>query len=180
MRRRHVLLVGASLALMALTSMPACDCGREDDDPVYWAGGTTHGYTYESTGLHDTWLHFPGGRRYRLLHELRATPISVSVYLAFVQHPLPEDAGGNISAATGNVALIEAVTDEYIQVRNDSCSNYYVRVVAEVDPDAVGAGGAAGGGSDEIAGAGAGGAAGIEDVAAGSGTAGTATAGGGG
>ena len=177
MRRRHVLLAGVSLSLMALTSVPACDCGREDDEPVYYAGGLTHGYTYESSELHGTWLHFPGGRRYRLVHELPSAPISVSVYLAFVEDPLPEGDSGNISAATGNVALIEAVTDEYVQVRNDSCSNYYVRVVAEVDPETVGLGGGGGeGGASQVsAGTSAGGAAGIDGAA---GATGTSTAGG--
>ena len=138
MRRvRQLEAATAALAALALLCQPGCDCGREGIDPVYYAGGITSGNRYESSSLYGTWLHFPGGRRYRLLHELPSAPTDVSVYIAFREDPLP----GNVSRATGNVALIEAATDEYVQVRNDTCSEYYVRVVAEVGAGSGGAGG---------------------------------------
>ena len=132
-----------------------CDCGREEGDPVYYAGGRTDptGTRYESTPLYGTWLHFPGGRRYRLRHSLVDAPSEVLVYLAFREDPLREGEPGNVSLAAGNAALIEAAEEDFIQVRNDTCSEYYLRVTAEVT---WGAGGEAGAGG----GAGSGGAAG--------------------
>jgi hypothetical protein len=135
----------AALGLLALTCTLSCDCGREDGDPVYYAGGITSDTRYESSELYGTWLHFPGGRRYRLLHGLGEAPTDVTVYLAFREDPLRENATGNVSTATGNVALIEAVTDEHVQVRNDTCSEYFVRVVAEVGSGSTLSSGGAGG-----------------------------------
>ena len=139
-------LVLTATTLLALLSLPSCDCGRESGDPpVTYAGGVTELNHYESSGLYETWLHFPAGRRYRLLHDLPAAPDLVLVYLAFREDPLREDEPGNITASSGNAALVEAVREDHVQIRNDTCSEYYVRVVAEVTsssaPAAAGAGG---------------------------------------
>ena len=137
--------------LLGLLSVPSCDCGREGGDPVVYAGGDTTGPRYVSSELYGTWLHFPAGRRYQLLHELPEPPSDVLVYLAFREDALREDDAGNISPSSGNAALVEAVEDDYIQVRNDTCSEYWVRVVAEVAPSSSeedeGGGGSAGGGA---------------------------------
>ena len=131
---------------------------------MIYAGGRTiengYAYTYESSGLYETWLHFPAGRRYQLLHALPAPPSQVLVYLAFVEHPLHEDEPGNISASSGNAALVEAMREDFIQVRNDTCSEYFVRVVAEANAPITAAAGAAGGPAVGAAGAGAAGSAG--------------------
>jgi hypothetical protein len=139
-------LGGALLAVaLGAASLSACDCGRESGDPVLYAGGTRNAARtrYASSELHGIWLHFPAGRRYRLYHGLGAVPDDVFVYLAFREDPLRLGETGNISPAVGNVALVEAVEREYVQVRNDTCSEFYVRVVVEVaSPPADGAGGA--------------------------------------
>jgi hypothetical protein len=138
----------ALLAVMWLGGwgLIGCDCGREGGDPVQYAGGSTVGNRYESSELYGTWLHYPAGRRYQLIHSLPQPPDEVLIYLGFREHPLQADAGGNISPSAGNAALIEAVEDDFIQIRNDTCSEYYVRVVAVAHPDPSATGGGAGGG----------------------------------
>ena len=155
--RLRRLAIAAIVGIGAL-GLSACDCGRESGDPVYYAGGTTVGSRYESSELYGTWLHYPAGRRYRLAHSLPQPPDEILIYLGFKEHPLRPDAGGNISPSAGNVALIEAVEDDTIQIRNDTCSEYYVRVVAVAHPDSSDANGGAGGSGAAAGGAGAGGA----------------------
>jgi hypothetical protein len=128
-------LQGALLgALLGAAALAACDCGRESGEPVYYAGGIRDAALtwYESSDLYGTWLHFPAGRRYRLVHGLVAAPDEVLLYLAFREDPLREGETGNITPASGNAALVEAVEEDYVQVRNDTCSEYYLRVVARV------------------------------------------------
>ncbi len=151
---RPALLAVVWLGALSLTG---CDCGREGGDPVEYAGGSTVGTRYESSELYGTWLHYPAGRRYRLHHSLPNPPDEILIYLGFNPHPLQEGDTGNISPSAGNVALIEAVEDDTIQIRNDTCSEYYVRVVAVSHPDSNDSSGGAGGGSGVAGAAGAGG-----------------------
>lgn len=121
---------GTSLALhlplaAALTvGLVGCDCNKESGEPIVWLDGLTDGTQYQSTALDERWLAFPGGRRYRLVHGLGRIPHEVHAYLAF------DDTPQDFSAATGNSALFEEVTAEYLDIHNDACPDYYVRVVA--------------------------------------------------
>jgi len=124
------------LIMVGCLKVAGCDCGREDGEAIVYEGGISSDTRYESSELYGTWLHFPAGRRYQLLHSLPEAPTDVSVYLAFREDPLLEDKPGNITPASGNAALIEAVTADTIQVRNDTCSDFHVRVVADVAPAA--------------------------------------------
>jgi hypothetical protein len=113
----------------------ACStCDRSDDRAIAYSQGQVVGDSYETNPPEGTWLHFPAGRRYLLRHGLGVTPEVVS-YLAFSERPLPEagaDAGtvGNASVASGNQVIVEQQGPEIVQVRNDTCSEYWIRVVA--------------------------------------------------
>jgi len=129
-------LVGAWL-------LTGCPCGREDSTIAY-DGGTAEAGTYQSSTWQGPWLHFPGGRRYLLAHHLGEAPASVSVYLSFKESPGPggnaDDQPGNASQAAGNETVIEQVDAQHIQVRNDTCSDFFLRVVARAGTTAVDAG----------------------------------------
>jgi hypothetical protein len=120
--------------LLGALLLTGCPCGREDSTIAY-QGGTAAAGTYQSSSWEGPWLHFPGGRRYLLAHRLGQVPASVTAYLSFKEYPGPEGnpdgEPGNASQATGNMALIEQVDAENIVVRNDSCSDFYLRVVAQ-------------------------------------------------
>ncbi|HOU94407.1 MAG TPA: hypothetical protein PLU22_25320 [Polyangiaceae bacterium] len=111
----------------AALAAAGCGCGKEHGDPVLWLDGTTVGNQYESSPLAGPWLYFPGGRRYRLVHALGRVPTEVTAYLSFEQ-----DDPANFTTSAGNSALFEQVTDEYVDVHNDGCPDFFVRVVASV------------------------------------------------
>jgi hypothetical protein len=113
--------------------LTGCPCG--EDSTVAYQAGTAEAGTYQSSSWQGPWLHFPGGRRYVLAHHLGQAPASVTAYLSFKEYPgpqgNPDDKPGNVSQGSGNAALIEQVDAQNIQVRNDTCSDFYLRVVAQ-------------------------------------------------
>jgi hypothetical protein len=123
--------------------LTGCPCGREDSTVAY-QGGTADAGTYQSSSWQGPWLHFPGGRRYLLAHHLGRTPATVTTYLSFKEYPgaggNPDDKPGNASQAAGNEALIEQVDAVNIRVRNDTCSDFYLLVVAQAGPAVTDAG----------------------------------------
>ncbi len=117
----------APLALGVIACSPPCETASTE--AVDFLGGEVVGTktTYESSNWEGPYLHFPGGKRYRIHHGLGTTPVAVLTYLAFDEHPLP---GGNVSESAGNQSVIERVDDEVIVVRNDTCAEFWLRVVA--------------------------------------------------
>jgi len=120
-------LVAAAAIVAASVATTGCGCGKEHGDPILWLDGTTVGNQYESSPMAGPWLDFPGGRRYRLVHSLGRVPTEVTAYLSFE----PDDLA-NFTTSAGNSALFEQVTDEYVDVHNDGCPDFFVRVVASV------------------------------------------------
>jgi hypothetical protein len=108
----------------------SADC-LETGDAIRYTGGTTDpaGTTYMSSGWEGPFLHFPGGRQFNLLHELRTEPTSVDLYLAFEQHVRDYE---KLSPASGNSVTFN-VKDGFVWVRNDTCSEFYLLDVAKSD-----------------------------------------------
>ncbi len=134
-RRLFTLGLVSALGLPMLSSAAACSppCETADSDPVRFKGGSVsaNGSTYSTSAWEGPYLHFPSGRRFQLEHQLGVTPPIVATYLAFSEKPLP---GNNTSESAGNQAVIERVDDEIIQIRNDTCSEFWLRVVAMASP----------------------------------------------
>lgn len=124
------------------------ECERHDSDPLEYRGGNTLAGEYYETGtLEEPFLYFPAGRMYELVHGLGEAPTELHAYLAFAECPLsssvrnpggaprcePVDAesgGGGFAEAAGNQALFEVRDDRVVLVRNDTCAEFYLRVVA--------------------------------------------------
>jgi hypothetical protein len=109
-------------------------CGRNSDDPPteFSDGLTSNSATLYMTSEADApYLDFPSGMRYRLLHELLNTPSLIVPYVSFSATPLSDGSGFTISP--GNQTVINAVTDDYIEVENDTCTDFFLRVVASTD-----------------------------------------------
>lgn len=128
------LALAAGLASLALGTAsagcgPACDTSGQD--PVPYADGLRPSPdSYESTDPNGTWLHYPPGRRFRFMHGLGTANVTVDTRLAFDSHPLSASGSvGNSSPGTGNSVIIEAQTPDYVQIRNDTCAEYYLWVV---------------------------------------------------
>jgi hypothetical protein len=131
-RRQHRRALCNGVALWSLSFVIGCsaDC-LEPGDAIKYTGGTTDaaGTTYMSSGWEGPFLHFPGGRQFNLIHELTAEPTSVDIYLAF-QERIPSYE--KLSPASGNSATFN-VKDGFVWVRNDTCSEFYLLVVAKAD-----------------------------------------------
>jgi hypothetical protein len=102
----------------------ACDTSDDGNPPDRYTGGTTAGDVYESSLLKSGLLPFPGGKQYQLVHHLGFTPAIYQVFLAFS----PD--GERVAPCAGNECVIRCVDDEIIWLKNDTCAEFWVRVVA--------------------------------------------------
>lgn len=118
--------------------LSGCGCGKEYDRVVVFADGLVVGGEYQSSPVEGPWLHFPGGRRYRLIHHLGAQPTRYEAYLGFEENDPAE-----FTIGTGNSARFREVNEEYLVVENDTCAGFYLRVVASAPSDSEDAAGGA-------------------------------------
>ena len=89
---------------------------------------------WESNANDGQWLDFPHERTYQIdLHELGVdrVPVLVIPYVSAQANPLAE--GGNSTIAAGNLTVI-TVDRGHVSLRNDTCANYYLRVVVQASP----------------------------------------------
>jgi hypothetical protein len=118
---------GCLVACSALDNCPESKPARDIEE------GTTdsESLVYESAPWEGPLHEFPAKTRLRFFHELAATPQFVTTYLSF------SESGTGSSDATensGNQGRIECVDARLIQIRNDTCENFYIRVVAQATP----------------------------------------------
>jgi hypothetical protein len=127
---------GFWLSLFAAT-LNGCEtsCADKGQAPILYSDGIVEeseaGRVYMTTPYDGTWLHFPSQRRFRLQHGLGTTSLMPSAYVSFYPNPVPPDGGGGLSEAAGNEVIYEAVTEQYVQVRNDTCSEFFLLVRLE-------------------------------------------------
>jgi hypothetical protein len=119
----------ATLAF-ATASTVGCgtQCDRHPNEPpsVYKDGLTDRAAgTYFSAEVRGPWLDFPPGRTYRFIHGLGGVPQGFQAWLAFSSHPV--DTGGFVLDA-GNQVTFGPVTSEFVDARNDTCSEIWIRV----------------------------------------------------
>jgi hypothetical protein len=108
-------------------------CHRNDDvvPQAFHAGITDYtAHHYETSAVNASYLDFPSGKRYRLFHGLSDIPSEVVPYVSFSPNPLSDRSGFTVSP--GNQTVIVAVTPTYIEVKNDTCTDFFLRVVASV------------------------------------------------
>jgi hypothetical protein len=115
-----LLVIGAAL--------PACldnQCDQIDDSPTRYTGGHTNPSrtVYQTSAEGETYLRFPAARNFHLVHGLRDVPVAYDVWVSFNQDGQPE------SKAAGDQAWVY-VTDEYVGIRNKTCADVFLRVVA--------------------------------------------------
>jgi hypothetical protein len=136
----------AFVAFAPIICACSSSCPREDEDARPFNGGNTSAdrTVYETNGWHDDFVDFPAGRRLALMHGLAQAPIEVRSYLAFSKDPLPDHGRGVVAESAGNQVLIQNVDEDSVDVRNDTCEHFYLRLVASTVPDPEGGGGAGG------------------------------------
>jgi hypothetical protein len=139
---------GAALASSLVTTGCGQLCDRDPNEPPspYKAGTTHYAGTpyawYETSGWPGPYLAFPPGRTWRISHGLGACPGKVDADFAFDVSPVvgsnsAKQTSGSAPAA-GNQFTVERVTPDTLDVRNDTCSDVRLRVVAS-NPDFSGA-----------------------------------------
>ena len=96
-----------------------------------------NGY-YFSSPAHEKLLPFPGGKQIpedRPSSRLRAYPGAALLVLCRGRYRYGhQNDKSTLSLAAGNSALILLKNEEYILVKNDSCAEYWLLVVASGDP----------------------------------------------
>jgi hypothetical protein len=118
-----VLALGALGAPGALDGCSS-DCERSDE-VVRWEGGITDasGSEYQSSPRSGPLLHFPAGRRYSLAHGLSSEPGHVEIWLAFSET-------GSLAPSAGNQSIVDVVDREQIVVKNDTCAEFWLWLLA--------------------------------------------------
>ncbi len=116
-----------ALALSSAACDSPCDTGADEASTVDVTSVQPVGNLYASNPWAGPFFPFPPGKRYRFHHDLGTADLFVMVNVSFDEYPLP---ASNVSQATGDQALIEAVDTELIQVRNNTCADLWVRVSA--------------------------------------------------
>jgi hypothetical protein len=101
-----------------------CDTSLAGNPAVTYCGGQVQDGVYMSSPWGGDLLYFPGGMHYSLVHGLGAAPTWIQTYLSF------DRAGGSLAQSAGNQVEIVGVDASTIQVANDSCTAYWLLVVA--------------------------------------------------
>ncbi|MCB9590612.1 MAG: hypothetical protein H6718_34715 [Polyangiaceae bacterium] len=104
-------------------SSSACDKGVDEDGIVEVRDIQPVGATYASSDWQGPYFPFPPGKVYQFYHGFGKQPEVVTAYVAFEENP------GTVSQAAGDEALL-SVDDEKIEVYNNTCQDFWVRVAA--------------------------------------------------
>ena len=118
-----------ALAALALTGSAgcgaSCDISDEGNPPEIFAGGAVSDRgDYASSSSQGPLLWFPGGKQYQLVHHLGFTPLKPEVYFGFAQNE------NRVAPCAGNSCEIRCWDDQIIWVKNDTCTDFWIVVVA--------------------------------------------------
>lgn len=121
---RSLLTVFAILALAACSSARAGELiTLSESELPATAGMNADVWQSSSWSVADgSWIRFPARTAVSIPHPLGRSPGSVNVYVSF-------DASGAAAAiASGDLAHIDAVTDERVTLSNNTNEDFFVRV----------------------------------------------------
>ncbi len=117
----------------AVVAAPACGSPCPSSDRTITTGSTTvgaRGGVYQSSSPAGPFLEFKGGTVLHFPHKLGVVPDFVEIRLSFSENPEAPGGGGSAFAA-GNQAVIAKQSADELVVRNDQCTDYFIRVTAE-------------------------------------------------
>ena len=117
----------------AIVGAPACGSPCPASDRTITTGTTTvgaRGGVYQSSPPAGPFVEFKGGTVLHFPHKLGAVPDFIEVRLSFSENPEAPGGGGSAFAA-GNQAVIGKQGADELVVRNDQCTDYFIRVTAE-------------------------------------------------
>lgn len=91
--------------------------------------------TWQSTPLDGQWIPYPHHRTYvfNFGGKFRGRrPSAAYVYIS--ANDKPNDFGSNFTLAGGDTATIGLLNEDGMYLRNNTCADYYVRVLVEMEP----------------------------------------------
>jgi hypothetical protein len=111
-----------------------CEGSSMDFGTLPGEGHMVNPDTWESSAPEDPWLPFPRQRVYNINIEALGgrSPLTVTPYLSADSQP--SKSGGNYTIGAGNLALIFFFGTNHVGLKNDTCSDYFVRVVVTAGP----------------------------------------------
>jgi hypothetical protein len=130
------MLAVTACALTALSSTACAStstCSHADDyATVPFTDDMLDGNIFHSAPIGGPYTHFPPARTLTFEHHLKAEPYDVQFWLAF-------SAEGTLAPSAGNMTELRdpadgglhALNDQTISVYNNTCSDFYLWVVAE-------------------------------------------------
>jgi hypothetical protein len=136
LRRGPLLLAGLWAAVTGgLALVAGCYGHNCDGDTVFFGRGANEGHlldanTWESNAMEAPWLPFPHQRLYDIDLAMLGdrTPAIVIPYVSANQNP------DNFTVGSGNLTEILAATHAHVSIKNDTCADYYLRVVVVAPP----------------------------------------------
>lgn len=110
-------------------------CDRpETAEPRLYTDGLCRGDTFMTAAWDEELLHYPKGAYYRIFHGFAEKPAEIGCYLSFKRFGNASEGDDDKPAAlapgAGNECQIQEVTDEYIEIVNGTCSEYWLLLTA--------------------------------------------------
>jgi hypothetical protein len=138
---RRIVVLGSIWAATSAAALLAPGCYGRNCDPGFETFGLDDGQgemidenTWASGPIDGEWLWYPRQRLYSF--EIPAlggrTPVEVIPYVAASPEPMKNF--GNFTVGAGNIALLGGARANHVEIRNDTCSDYYLRLVVRVRP----------------------------------------------
>jgi hypothetical protein len=140
-RRRLILFALLWIGLVAGVALASPGCYGRNCEGGIEPFGTDPGQgrmidenTWESSPMEGEWLPYPKQRFYTInIPGLNGrTPQVVLPYLSAA--PNPRKTGANWTLGSGNLTLMVNASPNHIDIINDSCSDYYLRLVVIASP----------------------------------------------
>lgn len=132
--RRLARLLAGALCALSSSACTTSTCTRSADFTTVAlgdSGSAVEGNTYHSAPFGGPYAYFPPFRTITFEHGLAAVPYAMQFWLAF-------SSGGTLAPSAGNMTELRAVddagpaiNDQTISVYNNTCSDFYLWVVAE-------------------------------------------------
>jgi len=124
----HLVALGLIVwGAMGCSALGPCDRSDDGNPAVPFRGGTVVDGSYMSSDWTGPFLPFDGGQRYALEHGLESTPRWLECWVSFGSGGVGD---GSMAPAAGNMCVVQEVNEEVIVIKNDTCSNMYVLVLA--------------------------------------------------
>lgn len=138
-RRTTALVLLWVIVMVAVAAASGCYGRNCEGETTYFGRTAGEGRMaspdeWESMAFDAKWLPFPRQRVW--VFEMKdlglRTPFKVDVYLSAQENPVSEN--GNLTPGGGNLTEISGIGPGRMTVKNGTCADYYLRVVAEASP----------------------------------------------